>query len=74
MAMNMDQMQIMMAKMHQQNYTIDMQLAQHFEDISNIFSNMAKNEYQMYQMHMDQAQNASPQMQDLMPQMYSGRR
>ena len=40
MAMNMDQMQIMMAKMHQQNVMYDTQLAQHFQEISNVFSNM----------------------------------
>lgn len=57
MAMNMDQMQMMMARMHQQNFSNDMQLARHFQDISNLYSVMAQSEYQMYQMHTGQTQN-----------------
>ena len=72
MAMNMDQMQIMMAKMHQQNVMYDTQLAQHFQDISNIFSNMAQGEYQMFQMHLNRAQGTSMQMQNAAPQLNNG--
>ena len=66
-AMNMDQMQVMMAKMHQQNATYDSQLAQHFQEISNLFSNMAQGEYQMFQMHLNRAQGAPMQMQNNAP-------
>lgn len=72
MAMNSDQMQIMMAKMHQQNVMYDTQLAQHFQDISNIFSNMAQGEYQMFQMHLNRGQSPSMQMQNSAPQLYNG--
>ena len=58
----MDQMQIMMAKMHQQNYTYDSQLAKHFQEISSIYSNMAQSEYQMYQMHLAKVQNQTSPM------------
>ena len=54
MAMTMDQMQMMMAKMHQQNYSNDMELAKHFQDISSVYTTMAQQEYQMYQMHTNQ--------------------
>jgi len=54
MAMSMDQMQMMMARMHQQNYLNDTKLAQHFQEISNTFTSMAQSEYQMYQMHTGQ--------------------
>ena len=54
MTMNMDQMQMMMAKMHQQNYMNDTKLAHHFMEISNVYTAMAQNEYQMYQMHSGQ--------------------
>jgi hypothetical protein len=56
MAMSMDQMQAMMATMHQQNYQNDIKFAQHFQEISNLYSAMAQNEYQMYQMHAAQLQ------------------
>jgi hypothetical protein len=56
MAMNMDQMQMMMARMHQQNYSNNLQLARHFQDISNLYSMMAQSEYQMFQMHAGQMQ------------------
>lgn len=62
MPMTMDQMQMMMAKMHQQNYMNDMNLAQYFQGISNTFASMAQGEYQMYQMHAGQAQGMTPQM------------
>ena len=63
--MNMDQnMDQMMARMHEQNYKYDMQLAQHFQGISNTFSEMAKSEYQMYLHHSGQNQNM---MQQHMP-------
>ena len=51
MAMDMDQMQLMMAKMHQQNHTNDMQLAKHLQDISSEYTMMAQQEYQMHEMH-----------------------
>lgn len=70
MAMSMDQMQMMMAKMHQQNYMYNMQLAQHFQEISNTFSKMAQGEYQMFQMHMSQAQGAATQTPGTAQQMY----
>lgn len=70
MAMNPDQMQIMMAKMHQQNVMYDTQLAQHFQEISNIFSNMAQGEYQMFQMHLNR-QGGQMQMQNA-PQINNG--
>ncbi|MBW7573508.1 hypothetical protein [Caproiciproducens faecalis] len=54
MAMTMDQMQMMMAKMHQQNYSYDMELAKHFQEIGNVYATMAQQEYQMYQMHTNQ--------------------
>lgn len=72
MAMNTDQMQIMMAKMHQQNVMHDTQLAQHFQEISNIFSNMAQGEYQMFQMHLNRAQGTTMQAQNTTPQLYNG--
>lgn len=56
MAMSMDQMQMMMARMHQQNSSNDMQLARHFQEISNLYSSMAQSEYQMYLMHSGQMQ------------------
>lgn len=59
MAMSMDQMQMMMANMHQQNYLNDMKFAQHFQEISNLYSTMAQSEYQMYQMHAGQTQGMS---------------
>lgn len=74
MAMSMDQMQMMMANMHQQNYANDMQLAQHFHEISNTYSNMAQGEYQMYQMHLSQVQGESTATQGSMNQMYGGSR
>lgn len=72
MAMNPDQMKLMMAKMHQQNYMYDTQLAQYFQDISNIYSNLARGEYQMFQMHLNEAHGSSPQLQGSMQQMNSG--
>ena len=51
MAINMDRMQLMMAKMHQQNHTNDMQLDKHFEDISSVYTTMEQQEYLLYQMH-----------------------
>ena len=72
MAMNSDQMQVMMAKMHQQNVMYDTELAQHFQDISNIFSNMAQGEYQMFQMHLNGAHGTLVQPQNNMPQFYNG--
>lgn len=61
MAMNMDQMQMMMARMHQQNYVNDTNLAQHFQEVSNVYSSMAQAEYQMYQMHAGQSQGMPQQ-------------
>lgn len=52
--MNMDQM--MMARMHEENYRYDMQLAQHFQEISNTYIEMANGEYQMYLHHSGQKQ------------------
>lgn len=74
MAMNMDQMQVMMAKMHQQNMMYNTQLAQYFQEISNIFSNMAQGEYQMFQMHLNNAQGTPMQMkmQNNPSQLYNG--
>jgi hypothetical protein len=60
MAMSMNQMQATMAQMHAQNYTNDMRLAQHFKDVSNVFSAMAQGEYQMYQMHAGQMPGMGP--------------
>ncbi len=61
MAMNMDQMQMMMARMHQQNYINNTNLAQHFQEISNVYTTMAQSEYQMYQMHSGQSQGMQQQ-------------
>jgi hypothetical protein len=61
MAMSMDQMQMMMAQMHAQNYSNDMKLAQYFQGISGTFTSMAQSEYQMYLMHSGQAQGATQQ-------------
>ncbi len=66
MAMSMDQ--TMMARMHEKNYRYDMQLAQHFQEISNTFTEMAKGEYQMYLHHSDQMQGMMPQMPGTMMQ------
>jgi hypothetical protein len=66
LAMNMDQMQMMMARMHQQNYANDMSLAQHFQEISNVYSSMAQAENQMYQMHAGQPQGMQQQTQSSM--------
>lgn len=63
MAMNMDQMQMMMARMHQQNYVNDTSLAQHFQEVSDVYSSMAQAEYQMYQMHSGQSQGMPQQTQ-----------
>ena len=70
MAMNMDDMQMMMAKMHEQNYTYDTQLAHYFSEISSIFSKMAQGEYQMFQKHLSQAQSGQDQAQVFRPQTY----
>jgi len=59
MAMSNEQMQMMMARMHQRNYENNMNLAQYFQDISNTYSVMAQEEYQMYQMHGGQTQGMS---------------
>lgn len=64
MAMNMDQMQMMMAQMHAQNYMNDMRLAQYFQAISSVYTTMAQGEYQMYQMHSGQTQGIG-QMQGM---------
>ncbi len=73
MAMNMDQMQMMMAQMHAQNYSYDMQLAQYFQRISSIYTAMAQGEYKMYQFHSGQAQSMMQQMSGTMTQpMMSG--
>lgn len=56
MEMSMNQMQAMMAKMHQQNYMNDLKFAQHFQEISDLYTTMAQSEYQMYQMHLGQSQ------------------
>lgn len=61
MAMTMDQMQMMMATMHQQNYLNDLKLAQYFQGISDLYNTMAKSEYQMYQMHASQTSQSSMQ-------------
>jgi hypothetical protein len=71
MAMSTEQMQMMMARMHQQNYENNMDLAQHFQDISNTYSSMAQEEYQMYQMHAAQTQGM-PQQQTRMPMQRMG--
>ena len=62
---------MMMANMHEQNYRYDMQLAQHFQGISNTFTAMAQSEYQMYMQHTGQAQNMMPDtmMQPMKPVM-----
>jgi hypothetical protein len=60
--MSMDQMQMMMANMHQQNYMNDTKLAQYFQEISSTYSNMAQAEYQMYQMHAGQGQGMTQPM------------
>lgn len=60
----MDQMQMMMAKMHQQNAQYNTQLAQHFQEISNVYSNMAQGDYQKFQMHLNRAQGTSNQMKN----------
>ena len=56
MEMSMSQMQAMMANMHQQNYMNDLKFAQHFQEISNLYTEMARSEFQMYQMHAGQMQ------------------
>lgn len=76
MAMSMDQMMKMMAHMHAQNYAYDMQLAQNFQGISNIYATMAQSEYQMYLQHSGQTQGMMQQMpctmtQPMMPGMSS---
>lgn len=68
MAMGMDQMMKMMARMHAQNYAYDMQLAQHFQGISNVFTAMAQDEYQMYLQHSGQTQGMMQQMPGTMTQ------
>jgi hypothetical protein len=70
MAMNMEQMQMMMARMHQQNSANYTSLAQYFQDISSTYSSMAQDEYQMYQMHAGQLQGMS---QTRIPQMMPNR-
>lgn len=62
MPMNMDQMNTMMAQMHAQNYQHNMQLAQHFQSISAIFTEMAQGDYKMYQYHQNQSQGAMQPM------------
>jgi hypothetical protein len=64
----MDQMQMRMARMHQQNYNHDMELSRHFQDISRTYASMAQGEYQMYQMHAGQAQGMQPGQMQGMPQ------
>ncbi|MEL7603172.1 MAG: hypothetical protein AAGU77_08445 [Bacillota bacterium] len=64
--MNMEQMQMMMARMHQQNYANNMSLAQHFQDISDVYSSIAQAEYQMYQMHAGQPQGMQQHTQSAM--------
>ena len=64
----MDQMMMMMASMHAQNYKYDMQLAQHFQGISNTFTAMAQGEYQMYLQHSGQTQGMMQQMPGTMKQ------
>jgi len=54
MPTDMDQMQAMMAQMHAQNYMNDLKLAQYFQSISSVYTNMAKGEYRMYQFHSGQ--------------------
>ena len=66
MAMDMDQMQAMMAQMHAQNYSYDMQLAQYFQRISIIFTAMAQGEYKMYQFHSGQSQGMMQQTPNTM--------
>lgn len=61
MPMTMEQMQMMMAQMHQQNYMNDVRLAQYFQEISNTYATIAQGEYRMYLMHAGQAQGMAPQ-------------
>lgn len=68
MAMSMDQMMMTMAGMHAQNYMYDMQLARHFQEISNTFTAMAQGEYQMYLQHSGQTQGMMQQMPGTMAQ------
>lgn len=68
MAMSMDQMQMMMARMHAQNYSYDIKLARHFQEISNTFTAMAQGEYQMYLHHSGQTQGMMQQMPGTMTQ------
>jgi len=63
MAMNMDQMQNMLAQMHLQNHANNMKLAKHFQEVSNVFSTMAQGEYQMYQHHQGMGQMTPPMQQ-----------
>jgi len=70
MAMNMDQMQTMMTKMHAQNHTNDMKMAQHFRAVSDVYMTMAQNEYEMYQHHAGQAQMTSPRDQQMTQEWY----
>ncbi len=76
MAMSIEQMQMMMARMHTQNYSYDMQLAQYFQKISSIHTAMAQGKYNMYQFHSVQAPGMMQQMpgkmtQQMMPGMPS---
>lgn len=58
--------------MHAQNYNNDMKLAQHFQDLSNVYSSMAQGEYQMYQMHSGQFQGTMQQVPGTMTQTMHG--
>lgn len=69
MPTDMDRMQAMMAQMHAQNYMNDIKLAQYFQSIGAVFTNMAQGEYRMYQFHSGQTQGlgqpAGPQGQGM---------
>lgn len=69
----MEQMQTMMAKMHAQNHTNDMKLAQHFRSVSDVYMSMAQGEYEMYQHHAGQAQGTGQMTSPRDQQMMQGR-
>ncbi len=52
MDINAEEMQMMMAQMHAQTYSYEMQLAQYFQKISEIYTSMAQSERKMYQMYL----------------------
>ncbi len=73
MEMRMEEMQMMMAQMHAQTYSYDMQLAQYFQKISEVYAAMAQGERKMYQHFLEkngmQSRMNKPKMQPMMPEM-----